>query len=213
MSVLQPWGKRRAENDLMSAAISQPSFVLASASPRRQDLLARLGVVPSSIVPAHIDETPLKKETPRLCVVRLAGLKATTVAADCPDAFVLGADTIVASGRRILPKALDERTADWCLSHLSGRRHRVYTAVCVVTPEGRLVQRVVQTSVRFCVLSDERRRAYLASGEWHGKAGGYALQGKAEAFVSEMIGSWSNVVGLPLYETDCLLRGLGISGP
>ena len=197
----------------MSAVVSQASLVLASASLRRQDLLARLGVTPSCVVPAHVDETPLEKERPRLCAVRLARLKATAVAVDYPESFVLGADTIVACGRRILPKAEDERTAEQCLVRLSGQRHRVYTAVCVVTPEGRCVQRVVQTAVRFCVLSDEQRRSYLASGEWRGKAGGYALQGKAEAFVSELVGSWSNVVGLPLYETDCLLRGLGLSTP
>ena len=138
----------------MSVVTSRVSLVLASASPRRQDLLARLGVVPSCIAPAHINEAPLKKESPRLCAVRLARLKATTVAVDHQDSFVLGADTVVACGRRMLPKAMDEKTADWCLLSLSGRRHRVYTAVCIVTPEGRCVQRVVQTAVRFCVLSD-----------------------------------------------------------
>lgn len=184
-------------------------LVLASASPRRLDLLSRIGLVPAAVDPAEIDETPLKQEGPRPYALRLARAKAEAVAPRHHGAFVLAADTVVACGARILPKAEDADTARRCLSLLSGRRHRVYTGVCVVAPDGRLALRVVQTVVGFAVLSPDRVQQYIDSGEWDGKAGGYAIQGMAEVFVTGLHGSWSNVVGLPLRETDCLLGGLG----
>jgi septum formation protein len=185
-------------------------FVLASASPRRLDLLAQIGRRPDSVDPADIDETPLKGELPRPHAHRLAVAKAEAVAARHPDAFVLAADTVVAVGRRILPKAEDERTARRCLDLLAGRAHRVFGGLCIIAPDGRRATRVVETRVTMARLSDEQLAAYLASGEWHGKAGGYAIQGRAAAFVSAVSGSYSNVVGLPLHETDKLLSGLGL---
>lgn len=184
-------------------------LVLASASPRRVDLLAQIGIVPSAIDPADIDETPLKDELPRPHAERLARAKAFAVAARHPGAFVLAADTVVGVGRRILPKAEDEATARRCLDLLSGRRHRVYGGVSVIAPSGQQISRVVETVVTFGRLSAEEHAAYLASGEWHGKAGGYAIQGRAARLVKALSGSYSNVVGLPLYETARLLGGLG----
>ncbi len=184
---------------------------LASASPRRLDLLRRCGIEPSWVVGPDVDETAQRGELPRAYAVRVARAKAAAGAAQAlaAGAFVLAADTVVACGRRILPKALDEPTAAACLELLSGRRHRVMTAVVVATPERRLVERLVETVVRFKRLSTAERDTYLASGEWHGKAGGYAIQGRAEAFVPAIQGSYSNVVGLPLCETLGLLEGLG----
>lgn len=184
-------------------------LVLASASPRRLDLLAQIGIVPARVDPADIDETPLKDETPRAHALRLACGKARAVADRQPGAFVLAADTVVACGTRILPKAEDEQTARRCLARLQGRRHRVYGGVCLIAPDGRQVSRVVQTVVTFAPLSEQQQRAFLAAGDWHGKAGGYAIQGLAAAFVSSLNGSYSNVVGLPLHETANLLAGLG----
>ncbi len=184
-------------------------FVLASASPRRLDLLAQIGVVPDVVRAADLDETPLKAELPRLHAIRLAREKAQTVATLEPGSFVLAADTVVACGRRILPKAIDEAQARACLTLLSGRAHRVYTAIALIDPEGRLRERLSETRVSFKRLSDAEMSAYLAVGEWQGKAGGYAIQGHAGAFVSHLSGSYSGVVGLPLFEVMALFGGGG----
>ena len=182
-------------------------LILASASPRRLDLLAQVGVVPDAVAPTDIDETPLRDELPRQAAERLARAKAA--AAAHPGAFVLAADTVVACGRRILPKAETEAQARACLTLLSGRRHRVLTAVVVVAPDGRLAARLAESVVGFARLTEPQLRAYLASGEWQGKAGGYAIQGMAASFIRFLSGSYSNVVGLPLFETTRLLGGLG----
>jgi septum formation protein len=195
--------------------IGRPKFVLASGSPRRLALVNQAGIEPDALRPADIDETPLQGELPRACANRLAQLKAqaalslVSVDDEIKGAYILAADTVVAVGRRILPKAelLDE--ASQCLRQLSGRNHRVYTAICLVTPKERFRQRLVETRVRFRRLSEEDIEAYLASGEWRGKAGGYAAQGIAGSFIVKIVGSYSNVVGLPLYETMSLLGGEG----
>jgi septum formation protein len=184
-------------------------FVLASASPRRLDLLRQIGIAPDAIDPADLDETPLKDELPAPHVTRLAAAKARAVAPRHPGAFILAADTVVACGRRILPKAEDEATARACLALLSGRRHRVYGGVALIGPDGRLAIRRVESRVAMKRLSEAEIAAYLKSGEWHGKAGGYAIQGGAAAFVSWLSGSYSNVVGLPLFEVAQLLAGRG----
>jgi septum formation protein len=184
-------------------------LILASASERRVDLLRQVGIAPDRIEPAELDETPLRGETPRHLVLRLAEAKARAVAARHPGAFVLGADTAVAAGARILPKAETEAEARRCLRLLSGRRHRVHGGVALVAPDGRLGRRYAVTAVAFKRLEPDEIDGYIASGEWHGKAGGYAIQGRAGAFVRLIVGSYSNVVGLPLYETAALLRGLG----
>ena len=186
-------------------------LVLASASPRRVDLLARIGAVPDIIDPADIDETPRATELPRIYAERVAAAKVDAVAARQGGAFVLGADTVVACGRRILPKPETESEARQCLALLSGRRHRVLGAVVVAAPDGRRVARTVVTVVTFKRLSAPELDAYLGSGEWSGKAGGYAIQGMAEAFVRFVEGSYSNIVGLPLHETCQILGGLGFS--
>lgn len=186
---------------------ARPELVLASASPRRLDLLRQIGVEPDRIEPSDIDETPLPKETPRQLALRLARGKAEALAA--PGGFVLAADTVVSVGRRILPKALEPDEARACLELLSGRSHRVATGVAVRAPDGRLSARLVETAVDFKRLEASEIDAYLDSGEWRGKAGGYAIQGRAGAFVTRIGGSFSSVVGLPLYETLCLLKGLG----
>lgn len=173
------------------------------------DLLAQIGVVPAAVDPADVDETPLRGELPSPHASRLAEAKARLVAARHPGSFVLAADTVVACGRRILPKALERRQAEDCLKLLSGRRHRVLGGICLVGPDGRVVNRVVTTVVTFKSLERDEREAYLACGEWHGKAGGYAIQGRAAAFIRYVGGSYSNVVGLALHETYALLRGLG----
>jgi len=195
--------------------IGRPKFVLASGSPRRLALVNQVGIEPDALRPAELDETPLRGELPRACANRLARLKAEaaleTVRVDeeLKGAYILAADTVVAVGRRILPKAglLDE--AAQCLRLLSGRNHRVHTAVCLVTPKEGFRQRLVETRVRFKRLSPEDIEAYLASGEWRGKAGGYAAQGLAGSFMVKIVGSYTNVVGLPLYETMSLLSGEG----
>jgi septum formation protein len=191
------------------AAPLRPPLVLASASPRRVDLLRQIGLDPDAIDPADIDERVLAGELPARHALRLAEAKAGVVAARHEGAFILAADTVVACGRRILPKAEDEKTARRCLELLSGRRHRVHGGIAVVTPEGRLKSRHVETIVLFKRLEEAEIVRYLASGEWHGKAGGYAIQGLAGAFVRWLGGSYPNVVGLPLYETVALLAGLG----
>jgi septum formation protein len=187
----------------------RPPLVLASASPRRLDLLARLGIAPDRVIATDIDETPLKRETPRPHAMRLALAKAEAASATAPGAVVLAADTVVGVGRRILPKAETEAQARDCLDLLSGRRHRVMTAVVLALPDGRRLARAVESAVTFQRLTEQQMAAYLAGGEWHGKAGGYAIQGRAEAFIRFLSGSHSNVVGLPLFETAQLLRGIG----
>lgn len=182
-------------------------FILASASPRRVDLLAQIGIAPDAVRPADIDETPLKDEKPRELAARLAAAKGQAVAQ--PGAFTLSADTVVGVGRRILPKAETEEEARRCLALMSGRRHRVYGGVALLAPDGRLIERLVVTDVRFKRLDRDEIRRYLDSGEWRGKAGGYAIQGLAATFVAWIGGSYSNVVGLPLFETAALLRGAG----
>ena len=188
----------------------RPPLVLASASPRRRALLEQIGYAPDAVEPAALDETVLRGEQPEAHAARLARAKAEAVAAGHPGAFILGADTVVACGRRILDKAETEEDARRCLSLLSGRRHRVYGGVTVIDPAGRTVSRLVRTAVTFKRLSAEEVAAYLAGGEWQGKAGGYAIQGRAAAFVRFVGGSYSNVVGLPLHETYRLLMGLGL---
>ena len=189
--------------------MSAPPLVLASASPRRLDLLRQAGVEPDHTIATDIDETWPRGETPRLHAVRLAGEKAAAGVAAAPDAFVLAADTVVAVGTRVLPKTDGEDEARACLTLLSGRAHKVLTAVAVVAPDGRKGSRLVETRVRFKRLTAREIDAYLESGEWRGKAGGYGVQGRAGAFVTELQGSYTAVVGLPLYETLGLLQGLG----
>ena len=185
------------------------SLVLASASPRRLDLLAQIGVTPSRVDPADIDETPLRDETARRLALRLAEQKAQATALRHPGVFVLGADTVVAVGRRLLPKAETEDQARCCLALLSGRAHKVLTAVALIAPDGRAASRLSETRLHVKRLTRAEIEAYIASGEWRGKAGGYAIQGRAGAFILDLSGSYSGVVGLPLYETCALLEGLG----
>jgi nucleoside triphosphate pyrophosphatase len=182
-------------------------LILASASPRRIELLARLGVVPDAVVPAEIDEAPRRAELPGPYARRMAAEKAQAVAAE--GALVLAADTVVAAGRRILPKAETEEEARAALSILSGRRHRVHSAVTLIDGAGRARHRLSTSIVAFRRLSEAELAAYLAGGEWRGKAGGYAIQGSAEALVRFLSGSHSGVMGLPLYETRTLLRAAG----
>ncbi len=182
-------------------------LILASASPRRLDLLARIGVIPDAVIPAEIDETPGRSEPPDRYARRMAAEKAAAVAE--PGALTLAADTVVAAGRRILPKAEQEEEARAALSLLSGRRHRVLSAVTLIDTEGRARHRLSTSIVTFKPLGPAELDAYLASGEWRGKAGGYAIQGRAEALVRAVSGSHSGVVGLPLYETRALLRAAG----
>jgi septum formation protein len=191
---------------------AQPALVLASASPRRLDLLAQVGVTPDRVDPADIDETPLRDETPRRHALRLAVEKARAVAARAPGDFVLAADTVVAVGSRILPKAETEADVLHCLKLLSGRNHKVFTGVALIAPDGRQASRLVETRVGFKRLSDAERDAYVASGQWKGKAGGYGVQGLAGGFITDLRGSYPSVVGLPLYETLNLLSGLGYRG-
>lgn len=184
-------------------------LILASASPRRRELLTQIGIEPGAVVPAEIDETPGRRELPRHHAERMAREKARAVVPGHAGAFVLAADTVVACGRRILPKAEDEATARRCLKLLSGGRHRVYGGLSVIAPDGREAARVVETVVTMKRLHPDEVEAYIASGEWRGKAGGYAIQGRAAVFVARIGGSYSNVVGLPLFETHKLLTGLG----
>jgi len=188
-------------------------LVLASASPRRLDLLRQIGLTPDAVDAAEIDETPLKNETPRQTALRLACAKAAAVAAKQPDAFVLAADTVVAVGSRILPKVETEAQGRKCLELLSGRAHRVLTGVTVQAPGGRMASRLVESRLHFKRLLPAEIEAYLQGGEGVGKAGGYAIQGRAGAFVMAIQGSYPAVVGLPLYETLNLLTGLGFSRP
>jgi septum formation protein len=189
--------------------VQRTPLVLASASPRRLDLLAQVGVAPDRVDPADIDETPLRDETPRRHALRLAVEKARAVAPRSPGAIVLAADTVVAVGRRILPKAETPEQAARCLRLLSGRNHKVLTGVAAIAPDGREASRLVETRVQFKHLSDAEQADYLAGGEWSGKAGGYGVQGVAGGFIIDLHGSYTSVVGLPLYETLNLLTGLG----
>lgn len=190
---------------------TQVPLILASASPRRVELLAQIGVTPTQIVPAHVDETPLADESPRQAAKRLAQLKALEIQKSYPDACILAADTVVAVGQRILGKADDEAHARRYLELLSGRSHRVIGGLCVLAPDGRVVLKAVTTAVTFKRLSISEMDGYIASGEWHDKAGAYAIQGRAGAFVKSLNGSYSNVVGLPLFETAGALKGLGVA--
>ncbi|MCD0420399.1 MAG: Maf-like protein [Rhodopseudomonas sp.] len=193
----------------------RPKLVLASGSPRRLALLNQAGISPDALRPADVDETPIRGELPRACANRLARAKAEAALQsiqlddDLRGSYLLTADTVVAVGRRILPKAELTDEAAQCLRLLSGRNHRVYTAVCLVTPKEAFRQRLVETRVRFRRLTEEDISGYVDSGEWRGKAGGYAVQGIAGSFVVKLVGSYTNVVGLPLYETLALLGGEG----
>jgi septum formation protein len=187
----------------------QPHLILASASPRRLTLLAQIGITPHEILPAAIDEHPLPQEAPRVLAQRLARAKAAGTVAIRPGCFVLAADTVVAAGRRILPSCEAAPQARACLDLLSGRRHRVLTCVVLHAPDGRRAERLAESVVAFARLTEPQKQAYLDSLEWQGKAGGYAIQGRAAAFVRFLSGSHSGVVGLPLFETAQLLRGLG----
>ena len=184
-----------------------PPLVLASSSPRRLMLLAQLGITPVRVVSPDIDESPLPQELPRPYAQRMARAKAMAISE--PGCFVLAGDTVVAVGRRILPKAETEAEARSCLSLLSGRRHRVLTGIALTTPDGRVLERLSETIVTFNRLTSEQTEAYVASEEWRGKAGGYAINGLAASFVRFLSGSYSGVVGLPLFETAQLLRGCG----
>ena len=184
-------------------------LILASASPRRLDLLARIGVKPDAVVPADIDEGATKGELPRQHALRLAREKAVAVATQVPDALVLAADTVVAVGRRILPKVEDEATLRACMNLLSGRRHRVLTGVALAIPGKGVRERLVETRIAMKSLSVQEIDYYASHGEWRGKAGGYALQGYGEVYVRHIAGSYSNVVGLPLAETRVLLKSAG----
>jgi nucleoside triphosphate pyrophosphatase len=195
--------------------VGRSKLILASGSPRRLSLINQVGITPDHLLPADIDEIPLKGELPRACANRLARVKAETALAhvrrdeELKGSYILAADTVVAVGRRILPKAELVDEANQCLRLLSGRNHKVYTAVCLVTPKEGFRQRMVETRVRFKRLSEEDLDTYLASGQWRGKAGGYAAQGIAGSFIVKLVGSYTNVVGLPLYETVTLLAGEG----
>jgi septum formation protein len=193
----------------------RPRLILASASPRRLQLLQQIGLEPDALLPTDLDEIPNKNELPRSLAVRLAREKARSVAKiaaarpELADGYVIGADTVVSVGRRILPKCEIVAEAAQCLRLLSGRAHRVHTGVCLITPKGHERHKLVETRLRFKRLSSSEIEAYLGSGEWRGKAGGYAIQGLAGAFAVKLIGSYSSVVGLPLYETMSLLTGEG----
>jgi septum formation protein len=196
---------------------AQKMLILASASPRRLDLLRQIGVEPDTCLPADVDETPLRGERPIALAKRLAREKAhRCLEMLAPDVtagpcLILAADTVVACGARILPKAESEAEARRCLELLSGRGHRVYTAICLMNEAGKRSERLVETRLKIKRLSVQEIDFYIQSGEWHGKAGGYAIQGVAAAFVISLVGSYSSVVGLPLYETAQLLGGHGFT--
>ncbi len=197
------------------AGTRRPKLVLASASPRRLALLEQAGLTVDALLPADIDETPQRFEQPRSLAIRLASEKAhaaqkiKALQPDLAGAYLIAADTVVAVGRRILPKCETTDEADDCLHLLSGRQHRVFTAVSLITPRGAERSRLIESRLRFKRLSSAEINAYLATGEWRGKAGGYAIQGLAGVFVVKLIGSYTAVVGLPLYETVNLLAGEG----
>ncbi|MFT0893193.1 Maf-like protein [Pseudochelatococcus sp. G4_1912] len=217
--IITPQAQKAVHAEVSEKAAVKPQLILASASPRRLALLEQVGVKPDFLLPAEIDETPRKGEKPRDYARRVAISKAQAVHAllkspagigsDVREAYIIAADTVVAVGRRILPKAEVTDEAEDCLRLLSGRAHRVYTALSVITPNGKERDRVIETRVRFKNLSRVEMDGYLASGEWRGKAGGYAIQGLAGSFVVKLVGAYSAVVGLPLYETVALLSGEG----
>ena len=186
-----------------------PILILASASPRRSELLTGIGIRPDKIIPADIDESLVGGELPRPYAQRMAIEKAQAISGAHKGAFILAADTIVAVGRRILPKPENAHEANTFLSLMSGRAHRVYTGVCLVAPDGNMTSRVVETRLKMKRLSSAELSAYIASNEWRGKAGGYGIQGRAGAFISNINGSYTNVVGLPVYETRNMLVGAG----
>lgn len=192
---------------------SSPVLILASASPRRKDLLAQIGIIPDKIQPADLDESEKPSEVPRIYALRLAIEKAQAVQVMEPGAIILAADTAVAVGRRILPKTETEDEARACLELLSGRSHQVLTGVAVIAVNGRLMSRLVATRVKMKRLTPQEISGYLASGEWKGKAGGYGIQGKAGALISDLSGSYTGVVGLPVFETRNLLETAGYSVP
>lgn len=187
-------------------------FILASSSPRRKELLESIGVIPDQILAPHVDETPLKGEGIKTYVQRIALLKARAIHTQNPAAYVLAADTSLEARRQIFLKAETLSEARKMLELFSGRRHRVYTAVCAISPEGKEASRLVTTRITFKRLSSQEIDAYVATGEWEGRAGAYSIQGRAAKFVKFISGSYTNVVGLPLYETDCLLKGIGFRG-
>lgn len=193
----------------MSARIP---LILASASPRRVELLKQAGITPDKIIPADIDETPLPHETPSEYAKRIAAAKAKKIAETYGNAIVLAADTVVAVGRRILPKTETEEQARECLALLSGRRHKVLTAISIISPAGQKT-RLVTSIVQFKRLSEPEITAHIAAKDWQGKAGGYALQGKDATLIPFISGSYSNIVGLPLYETVCMLKDTGYERP
>lgn len=187
-------------------------LILASSSPRRRELLASIGIIPTQIIHPDVDESILKGEEVSAYVKRIACQKAQTVHSSIPDAYVIAADTVVEQNKRILGKPEDLEHAGRMLGHLSGRRHRVLTGVCVLSPEGKEAYKTVTTRISFKRLSDEELREYLDSGEWEGRAGSYSIQDTAAKFVKNINGSYTNVVGLPLYETNLMLKGLGFRG-
>ena len=188
---------------------ASPKLILASASPRRLDLLAQIGIVPDEVRPADINEDPIAGELPKGHALRLAREKAIKVASENTDAIILAADTVVGVGRRILPKTETVDEARKCLELMSGRGHRVFTGIAAIKANGELTSRVVETRLKMKRLSEADLKQYLDSGEWQGKAGGYGIQGLAGAYISSLIGSYTNVVGLPLFETRNLLTGAG----
>jgi septum formation protein len=207
--------KKVASSSEVSNPSTRPKLILASASPRRLALLQQAGIEPDALLPADVDETPLKNESAKELAKRLARSKAEVARKvartreDLTNSYILSADTVVVVGKRVLPKAEVADEAAGCLRLLSGRQHRVYTSVCLITPKDTIRERFVETRVRFKRLSRDEFERYLASGEWRGKAGGYAIQGLAGTFVVKLVGSYTNVVGLPLYESVALLDGEG----
>lgn len=196
---------------MTSPSSKTPSLILASASPRRLELLAQVGIAPDQVIPAHIDESPLKAESPRAMAKRLAAGKALAVAqmSEAKNCYILGSDTVVACGSRILGKAENKEEARKFLTLLSGRRHRVISGISLITPAGAQITKAIATAVKFKNLSTDEIEAYLSHDEWVGKAGAYAIQGQAARFIRGVNGSYSNVVGLPLFETVNLLQGNG----
>lgn len=190
--------------------MSHDGFILASASPRRLQLLTQIGLTPDAVLPSDINEDPVPGELPRLHALRLAQEKAAAISQAHSGKVILAADTVVGVGRRILPKTLRRDEAADCLRLMSGRSHRVYTGVCVIDAQGISRTRVSETRLKMKRLSEQELGAYLDSEEWHGKAGGYGIQGRAGAFISSLAGSYTGVVGLPIYETAAMLRAAGI---
>lgn len=190
--------------------MSGDGFILASASPRRLQLLAQIGLTPDAVHPADINEDPIPGELPHPHALRLAQEKAVLVSQMLPGQIILAADTVVGVGRRILPKTMDRAEAEACLRLMSGRAHRVFTGVCVIDADGVSRSKVSETRLKMARLSDQSLNDYLDSEEWHGKAGGYGIQGKAGAFIPFISGSYTGVVGLPIYETAVMLRTAGI---